>query len=669
MKKLPIFCFIGVLATVSAVHAATNTVTTADGTGPGSLTEAINALQDGDTVAFNIPGAGVHYINTPTNGYPLITNNNITVDGYTQPGSLANTNSLREPNTAQLNICLTSTNGNALSMLTACQDAAGVTYTNFGFADTETAILGFFRASNAWVRGVAFLASPLTATAEAPPDPTFNNPPVSKAICFAVDAPDVSSQACQGFHVSGCWFGVDPTSNSVAYCIDPLYGLGLEVATPYICIATYGSGANVGSSNLWPGPGTVGVASNSANPRAEFNVFVTGYGLHSQGGPLRISGNFWGVLPDGVTLADMTDLNGGQQQGDAFAEFGHSHDILIGTDGNGVNDADEGNLFGPYANDGSDADGLGEIGPTQNSSLNFYSPPQTNIVIAGNTFGVDINGNSFGITNDYELVQTFDSTAEVRFGSDFNGVSDALEANTVVNASGGSLSLFAYSSDSSTNTTWLSMRGNSLVNTMSISGTTPPLGDGLDPSDGQFWYDNFINATNVTPVIDTNSTAAMLMGICGTPVGAPFTNLVVDLYVSDPLGDAAGIPQGKTWLASFVESPAAAAAGTFAFDITSLGLSGTKVTLTVTYTSDTQPTLGAIQRAGNQTTLTVTGGTGPIYGLKQSSVVTGPYTYIAAQTGASTTFTDNATPVSFYIAQGASATGQTSPFATSFLIP
>jgi hypothetical protein len=282
---------------------------------------------------------------------------------------------------------------------------------------------------------------------------------------------------------------------------------------------------------------------------------------------------------------------------------------------------------------------------------------------------VDINGNSFGITNDYELVQTFDSTAEVRFGSDFNGVSDALEANTVVNASGGSLSLFAYSSDSSTNTTWLSMRGNSLVNTMSISGTTPPLGDGLDPSDGQFWYDNFINATNVTPVIDTNSTAAMLMGICGTPVGAPFTNLVVDLYVSDPLGDAAGIPQGKTWLASFVESPAAAAAGTFAFDITSLGLSGTKVTLTVTYTSDTQPTLGAIQRAGNQTTLTVTGGTGPIYGLKQSSVVTGPYTYIAAQTGASTTFTDNATPVSFYIAQGASATGQTSPFATSFLIP
>jgi hypothetical protein len=653
-----------------AANAATVTVTNAAGTGPGSLTDVINALHDGDTIAFNIPGAGVHYINTPFDGYPLITNNDITIDGYTQPGAVANTNSLHESNTAQLNICLTSTNGNALSMLTACEDAAGITYSNFGFGDTETAMLGFFRASNAWVRGVAFLASPWTATTEAPPDPTFNNAAVSKAICFAMDAPDISSQGCQGFHVSGCWFGVDPTSHSVAYCNDPLgYGLGLEVATPAICIATYGSGANVGSSNLWPGPGTVGVASNSANPRAEFNVFVTGYGFDCQGGPLRVSGNFWGVLPDGVTLADMTDLNGGQQQSDAFAEFGSSHDILIGTDGNGVNDADEGNIFGPYANDGSNADGMGEVGLTANSTLYFYSSPETNIVIAGNTFGLDIHGNTFGIIYNYRLVHSFDNVAEVRFGSDFNGVSDALEANTVVNVSDGTNLLFDYSADSSTNSTWLSMRGNSLVNTMSISGTTPPLGNGSDPADGQYWYDNFMSATNIIPVIDTNSTATTLMGTCGTAVGAPFTNLIVDLYVSDPLGDAAGIPQGKTWLAAFVVSPAAAAAGTFAFDITSMGLSGKSVTLTVTYTSDTPPTLGPIQRAGNQTTLTVTGGTGPIYGIKQSSVVTGPYTYIAAQTGASTTFTDNATPTSFYVAQGASATGQTSPFATSFRIP
>ena len=652
-----------------AARAATVTVTNAAGTGPGSLTDAINALQDGDIIAFNIPGPGVHYLNTPFDGYPLITNNDITIDGYTQPGAAANTNSLHEANTAQLDICLTSTNGNALSMLTACQNAAGVTYNNFGFGDTETAILGFFRASNAWVRGIAFVASPLTQTTEAPADPTFQNEAVSKAICFAVDAPDVSSQACQGFHVSGCWFGVDPTSNTVAYCIDPLYGLGSEVASPYICIATYGSGANVGSGHLYPGPGTVGVGSNSPNPRAEFNVFVTGYGFDSQGGPLRVSGNFWGVLPDGVTLADMTDLNAGQQQGDAFVEVGSAHDILIGTDGDGVNDADEGNLFGPYANDGSDSDGHGEIGLNANSSVDFYSTPQSNIVIAGNNFGLDIHGNTFGIIYDYKLVHNFNNTANVRFGSDFNGVSDALEANTVVNVSGGTLELFDYSADSTTNSTWLSMRGNSLVNTMSTSGTTPPLGNGSDIPDGQLWYGNFMEATNPIPVIDTNSTATTLMGTCATAVGAPFTNLIVDLYVSDPLGDAAGVPQGKTWLAAFVDSPAAAAAGTFSFDISSLALSGKTVTLTVTYSSDTPPTIAAINRVGNQTTLSVTGGTGPIYGIEQSAVVTGPYAYIAAQTGGSTTFTDNAASASFYVARGASATGQTSPFAISFKIP
>jgi hypothetical protein len=134
MKKLAIFCLIGLLATALTVHAATNTVTTAAGTGPGSLTD-----------------------------------NNITIDGYTQPGAIANTNSLHGSNTARLKICLTSTNGNALSMLTACQNAAGVTYNNFCFAETETAILGFFRASNVWGRGVAFLASPYTATVEARP--------------------------------------------------------------------------------------------------------------------------------------------------------------------------------------------------------------------------------------------------------------------------------------------------------------------------------------------------------------------------------------------------------------------------------------------------------------------------------------------------------------------
>ena len=50
--------------------AATFTVTNTDDTGPGSLRQAIldaNAAPGLDTIAFNIPGAGVHTI-TPTSG-------------------------------------------------------------------------------------------------------------------------------------------------------------------------------------------------------------------------------------------------------------------------------------------------------------------------------------------------------------------------------------------------------------------------------------------------------------------------------------------------------------------------------------------------------------------------------------------------------------------------
>ncbi len=662
LKKLTQYSSLfSALALACSTEARIITVNTVDNTdftaGKTNLVAALNSLADGDTIQFAIAGTGVQTINTPANGYPLITKNNVTIDGYSQQesGSTAspNTASLHETNNAQLMICLSSTNGNALSMDSAATNFAGIDYPNFGFGDTEQAILGFFRATNAWVKGLAFLAAPQTATTQSP-DATQN---YCKSICFAVDAPDISSLACQGFHVSGCWFGVDPATRKVAYLSD-----GVTVASPAICIATYGTGTNgtPGFPNVenWPGPGIVGVAAGSADPRAEFNVFVTGYGFDSQGGPLRVSGNFWGVLPDGTTLADISVLNNGAQQGDAFAEFGDSHDILVGTDGDGVNDAEEGNLFGAYANGGL--------------ALDFYSPPQTNIVIAGNTFGVDIHGNSFGVGQQTKLVHQFNNTSTVRFGSDFNGVSDALEANTVVDSL-----LFDFDTSSPTNSRWFSMRGNSLVNTSTPDASTPPLGDGQMEADGLDIYTNFIDVsgTNSTlailPVIGAGTTTAFLTGACGQPVGAPYTNLMVDLYAADTTPGA--VPQGKTWLAGFIDNSPGdmdTNVGSFKFALPSgLVASGAKVTIAVTYSRDTQPKLGAVGRVANQTTLTVTGGSGPIYGILQSSAVTGPYTYIAAQTTSSTTFTDATTPHSFYRAAGASATGQTSPFSTVFTMP
>ena len=59
-----------------------------------------------------------------------------------------------------------------------------------------------------------------------------------------------------------------------------------------------------------PANGAAGVAPGSADPRAEFNVFVGyGYAMDGENIRTRVSGNFFGVLPDGVTPYNTTELN------------------------------------------------------------------------------------------------------------------------------------------------------------------------------------------------------------------------------------------------------------------------------------------------------------------------------------------------------------------------
>lgn len=68
---------------------STLTVTTTDDSGAGTLRQAILDAKAGDTIAFNIPGSGIHEI-APVYQLPTITVP-LTIDGYTQPGSHANT--------------------------------------------------------------------------------------------------------------------------------------------------------------------------------------------------------------------------------------------------------------------------------------------------------------------------------------------------------------------------------------------------------------------------------------------------------------------------------------------------------------------------------------------------------------------------------------------------
>src|SRR5437016_10159384 len=122
MKASLKIVLVSCVAVTSITRAAIITVNTEDNTdfsaGKTNLVAAINSLHDGDTISFNVPGTAgqVHYLQTPPNGYPIITNNGVTIDGYSQPGASPNTNPIHTPNNARIKICLDSRNGNGTDM-------------------------------------------------------------------------------------------------------------------------------------------------------------------------------------------------------------------------------------------------------------------------------------------------------------------------------------------------------------------------------------------------------------------------------------------------------------------------------------------------------------------------------------------------------------------------
>ena len=119
MNRSPVW--ISSLALIVALFAtpalsAVFTVTNTSDSGAGSFRQALldaNAAPGLDTIAFNIPGAGVHTITTPTTDLPNITSP-VLIDGYTQLGSAPNTNALNAGINAVLQIEVAMTSGGDL---------------------------------------------------------------------------------------------------------------------------------------------------------------------------------------------------------------------------------------------------------------------------------------------------------------------------------------------------------------------------------------------------------------------------------------------------------------------------------------------------------------------------------------------------------------------------
>jgi hypothetical protein len=678
--KLSALLVVGLVAWAGAAGAAAVTVTNSDDGvsnigAPGTFYWAITNCSAGDTIAFDIPGAGPHYLQEPPGGFPLVyQKHNLLIDGYTQPGSSPNTQSITQANNAVIKIVVDGRNGNSRGMDYATFD--GTTATSVppidntsmageqaGFGNNERALLPIYRSTNVTVRGLAFLS-------------TFSDPNGDqKGICVAHDyglVTDVLDRLAYtngsdaNCHICGCWFGVDPTNQTVA-----------GVSAGLMAIANYRHrDASGGPRPDIPNVGLiVGVAPGSPTPRAEFNVFVGyGYAMDSENIRARFSGNFVGVMPDGVTPYNMPDIDPTDfgNAGNGHFEWGRYDDtepMIIGTDGDGVNDADEGNLFGP----------LDLINGSQANAFDFYSTGRKPYIIAGNRFGIAVDGavwgnSSFAIFGGLSLNQG----TQVRFGSDFNGVSDGLEANIVYNnnvfstlyptpSSSVAPSLFqGMNSSSVTTDSWVSVRGNVFVNNFP---TFNP--DDSSASDFVAWWSNYVayavaapDPTNAIPTLSPSSTVSTLVGTFGGTTTNGYTNVVLDLYLPDPEGEANGaqfdLPsfggtgtetsgwgfvQGKTYLGSYVIPDPAS--GAFSLNISGLALAHkTAVTAAITYSAFPRPEITSIARAGTNTTLVWTGGNGgPFisstaggpssgFGVQRASSLAGPWTTSFAPTNA-----------------------------------
>src|SRR6266850_3067669 len=242
MKRFSSIALLGLLTITPLVHGAVITVNTTNqvaGVGEINLAGAIASLQDGDTVAFNIPGAGPFYLLTPTNGYPLITKNNVTIDGYSQPGATPNSNPILAANNAQIKIVLDS------------RGKISADYTNYtsmanlstGFDESEFGLLGIFGGTNVNIHGLCLLGSHGAGRSQ-------------YGIAIARNL-DLTAEAV---HISGCWIGVDLDGTSA-------YGFDTSIAA----FRHQGPGGN-------PRPGSnrhiIGVKPGSANPRSEFNIII-----------------------------------------------------------------------------------------------------------------------------------------------------------------------------------------------------------------------------------------------------------------------------------------------------------------------------------------------------------------------------------------------------------
>ncbi len=380
--------------------------TTAD-SGAGSLRSAIesaNSASGADTIAFDISsleGAGPHTI-APLSALPTITET-VTIDGYTETGASANT--LAVSNDAVLQIVLDGTGAGAVDGLVV--SGSGATG-----SEIRGLVIGNFRAgirldsTSAVTVAGNFLGTDVSGTLSA--GNTGSGIEISAASANLIggsspaDRNVISGNTGDGVLLIGS--GTDDNVVSGNYIGTDLSGT--------VAVGNDGRGVQISGGASGNFIGTDGDAADDASEgnlisgNALTGIRIDGLGTDDN----TVAGNFIGTDVTG----EHAIANGTPGVTASWGVFvtNDASNTIIGTHGDGVSDAVEGNLISGNVSDGV---------KLQNRA--------TGTVVAGNLIGTNKDGTlplgnqRFGI-----FIQEADAN---RIGTNGDGVSDMIERNVI----------------------------------------------------------------------------------------------------------------------------------------------------------------------------------------------------------------------------------------------
>lgn len=455
-------------------------------------------------IKFNIAGAGPHFVTAPPEDSTFfvkygILASDVVLDGYSQPGASPNTNPILASNNAVLKIVI---------------DAR---------SEPGTTVIGA-AGNNVTLRGLSLLGG---------------------SVAFGSPGPDPVNFPNLGGKLQGCWIGISPDQSI-------LFNGGSG-------IWCYQSGGNQ----------VIGTDGDGVNDRNEFNIIIGQeilIGMEADGYATtncRVSGNFLGVLPDGLTTLTTAQVDAlALGESDAFEGAG-ADGFVFGTDSNGVSDEDERNIIGGMRRSGTgNGDEVFELWGVCKDAR-----------IMGNYIGVGVDGVT--VLPNKRLLECSAAGTTLQFGSNGDGVRDDIEANIVA---GTFNRMIRFGGP----TTSLFFRRNSF-----FENTPQFLDDPINSFNGSILASGDLAV--ISPVISNSTTRAELVGWVPVSTDAAANNrraAEIHIYEADSSA-APDRPQGKKWLATYVDNGPQdldPAANSFRFNICSLPISSTGAKLTVNET-------------------------------------------------------------------------------------